>query len=97
MHKNPAIFPDPLEFIPERWESPTKEMKDSFVAFGGGSRICIGLHLAKMELRLATARFFMSFPGARVSGREGFAEGDMVPEMYFLMTPRRHRCLIKLA
>jgi hypothetical protein len=25
-------------FIPERWETPTKEMRDASLPFGGGSR-----------------------------------------------------------
>lgn len=38
MHRNPSLFPDPERFDPSRWVSPTKDMKDSFVPFGGGSR-----------------------------------------------------------
>ncbi|KAI2616232.1 putative cytochrome P450 [Hypoxylon sp. NC1633] len=94
MHRNPAVFRDPLRFDPSRWEKPTKAMKTAFVAFGGGSRICMGLHLAKMEMRLATARFFRRFPNARVSEMDGFTDADMEAEMYFLMAPRGKRCLI---
>ncbi|KAI2783193.1 putative cytochrome P450 [Daldinia loculata] len=94
MHRNPTVYPEPLKFDPSRWENPTQAMKDAFVPFGGGSRICIGLHLAKMELRLATARFFTRFPNATVSCLEGFTEQDMVPIMFFLMAPKGQRCLI---
>lgn len=38
LHRDPAIFKDPLEFIPERWLEPTQDMKDAFMPFGGGSR-----------------------------------------------------------
>jgi cytochrome P450 len=38
MHQDPVAFPDPGEFRPERWEKPTKEMKDAMMAFGLGSR-----------------------------------------------------------
>ncbi|KAI1490110.1 cytochrome P450 [Biscogniauxia mediterranea] len=96
LHKNPEAFPDPERFIPERWENPTKLMKDSFMPFGGGSRICIGLHLARIELRLATARFFRAFPNAKVSTSDGMSDADMAAEEYFLFVPRGHRCLIDL-
>ncbi|XXG96360.1 hypothetical protein Hte_002642 [Hypoxylon texense] len=96
MHRNPAVYPDPLKFDPERWAKPTKAMKDAFVPFGGGSRVCLGMHLARMELRLATARFFTRFPDAKASEKEGFSDGDMEPDMYFLMAPRKKRCLIEL-
>ncbi|KAI1456501.1 putative cytochrome P450 [Annulohypoxylon moriforme] len=95
MHRNPAVYPEPLKFDPSRWENPTKAMKDSFVPFGGGSRICLGLHLAKMELRLMTARFFTRFPNARPSSLEGFTDDDMDPKLFFLMQPKNQRCLIE--
>ncbi|KAI1877584.1 hypothetical protein JX265_003592 [Neoarthrinium moseri] len=38
MHRNPSVFPNPENFDPLRWNSPTKAMKESFVPFGGGSR-----------------------------------------------------------
>lgn len=57
--------------------------------------VCIGLHLAYIELRLATARFFLEFPTARMSSREGMSEKDMVQKLYFLMHPQAKRCLIE--
>lgn len=38
MHRNPDVFPNPDVFDPSRWDMPTKEMKDSFMPFGGGAR-----------------------------------------------------------
>ncbi|KAI0133364.1 cytochrome P450 [Hypoxylon sp. NC0597] len=93
-HRYPKVYPEPLKFDPSRWENPTKAMKDAFLPFGGGSRICIGIHLAKMELRLATARFFTRFPNSRVSRLEGFTDEDMEPALYFLLAPKSQRCLI---
>ncbi|KAI0529922.1 cytochrome P450 [Xylaria digitata] len=60
------------------------------------SRICSGLHLAKLELRLGTARFFKAFPNAKVSTHEGMCDEDMVPELFFLASPQGHRCLMEL-
>ena len=36
--RNPNIFPQPEEFRPERWENSTRDMRDSIMAFGSGSR-----------------------------------------------------------
>ncbi|KAK7998438.1 FAD/NAD(P)-binding domain-containing protein [Apiospora arundinis] len=55
-----------------------------------------GANLARMELRLATARFFKTFPNARVSSAEGFCDADMEPEMYFMLSPKSKRCLIEV-
>jgi cytochrome P450 len=38
LHRNPEVFARPDEFDLSRWTNPTKEMRDSFMAFGGGSR-----------------------------------------------------------
>lgn len=38
MHRDPRFFPNPLDFYPERWTSPTKEMEDASLPFGDRSR-----------------------------------------------------------
>lgn len=54
------------------------------------------MHLARMELRLATARFFLAFPNATISELEGMSDEDMQQMMYFLQAPKGKRCLVKL-
>ncbi|KAK2591845.1 hypothetical protein QQS21_010454 [Conoideocrella luteorostrata] len=95
LHRDPNIFPEPYEFDPKRWENPTKAMTEAFMPFGRGPRICIGLHLAYIELRLATVRFFQEFPNAQVSTREGMSDACMDPVAYFLMGPKGKQCLIE--
>ncbi|KAJ5548037.1 hypothetical protein N7513_005271 [Penicillium frequentans] len=95
LHRDPGIFADPDRFHPERWEDLSKDMKDASIPFGGGSRICIGIHLARIELRLATALFFRRFPQAKVSSSEGMSSDDMVMTAFFLMAPQGHRCLVE--
>ncbi|KAJ3474031.1 hypothetical protein NLG97_g10023 [Lecanicillium saksenae] len=95
MHRNPKVFSDPYTFNPSRWENPTKEMKDSMTAFGRGNRVCLGLHLALIELRLATALFFTRFPTAKMSALEGMSDKDMEPVMHFLASPAGSRCLME--
>ncbi|KAG9257164.1 cytochrome P450 [Emericellopsis atlantica] len=95
LHRDSAIFPRPLEFDPERWANPTKEMKDAFLAFGRGPRACLGLNLAWMELRMATAKFFLSFPDATVSGKVGMSDGSMHAKIFFLVKPSGGQCLVE--
>jgi cytochrome P450 len=58
MHRNPAFFPDPERFDPERWTPEARETrpKYSYFPFGAGARICIGERFAWTEgiLILAT-------------------------------------------
>ncbi|KAE8391491.1 cytochrome P450 [Aspergillus alliaceus] len=95
LHRMESIFPEPERFNPDRWETITKAMSEAFMPFGKGSRVCLGMHLARMELRLATALFFRAFPRAKVSTKEGMNDEDMRMKSYFLMTPSGHRCLIE--
>ncbi|KIW16435.1 hypothetical protein PV08_06487 [Exophiala spinifera] len=96
LHRLKDIFEDPLRFNPDRWATPSKEMKEAMMAFGGGARICLGIHLARMELRLATARFFTRFPSVQISRQHGMDDGDMEQEHYFLMAPKGHRLLVEV-
>ncbi|KAI0018876.1 cytochrome P450 [Xylariomycetidae sp. FL0641] len=95
LHMNEAVFPDPMRFDPGRWECPSKAMTDAIMPFGGGSRICIGMHLAYIEMRLGIAHFFRTFPDATPSTLEGFGDADMEQLLYFLSSPKNHRCLIE--
>ncbi|KAF4507941.1 hypothetical protein G6O67_004386 [Ophiocordyceps sinensis] len=97
MHRDPDTFPNPDEFDPTRWASPSKAMKDASMPFGRGPRICLGMHLAMAELRFATSRFFLAFPDARVSTLEGMCDEDMFQENHFVMSPKGKRCLIECA
>lgn len=56
LHLNPKVFPNPHEFLPERWLEPTPEMLRDSIAFGIGSRQCIARNLA-------TAGLFWSVEG----------------------------------
>ncbi|KIK51163.1 hypothetical protein GYMLUDRAFT_138266, partial [Collybiopsis luxurians FD-317 M1] len=57
------VFPDPDSFIPERWskENETLEMKTSFLSFGSGPRICLGQHLAWMQMRYNIAWLILDY------------------------------------
>ncbi|MCJ1479035.1 hypothetical protein MMC13_007719 [Lambiella insularis] len=56
VHTDERIFPDPWAFQPERWLGEEgKERRKYLMAFGKGSRSCIGVHLAHAELFLAVA------------------------------------------
>lgn len=63
-----------------------------FSPFGAGSRICIGIHLARMELRLGVCQFFRKIPHARLA--PSTSEKSMEMENFFLIAPRSHKCEI---
>lgn len=98
IQRDPSIFEDATSFKPARWDNPTTEMKDAFVAFGGGSRKCLGLHFAMVELRLALCHFYRTFTHGMelATGKEGWkGEDDMVAFQAFLARPRGQKCLLR--
>ncbi|KAK8040063.1 sterigmatocystin biosynthesis P450 monooxygenase, partial [Apiospora rasikravindrae] len=95
MHRDGAIFEEPETFDEHRFTRPqSPEQKLAFSAFGTGSRVCIGIHLARMELRLATALFFRECRGARLSPDTTDAVMEM--EHHFLVAPKGHFCNVTL-
>ncbi len=57
LHHDPAVFPDPDRFDPERFADDVRDTlpKYAYIPFGGGPRICIGNSFALMEARLVLA------------------------------------------
>ncbi|TVY43628.1 putative sterigmatocystin biosynthesis P450 monooxygenase [Lachnellula occidentalis] len=92
LHRDAAIFERPLDFIPERWFEPTQNMKDAFMPFGGGSRICLGIHLAYIEMALPAAKFFRACPTATIKT----TDEDMEVVNHLLIAPKGHKCGIGL-
>lgn len=68
--------------------------KAAFSPFGAGSRICIGMNLAYMELRLATAIFFRECKGAELASTT--TSESMEIENIFLIAPKAGECKVKI-
>ncbi|MFF2949802.1 cytochrome P450 [Kitasatospora sp. NPDC057965] len=50
LHHNPAFFPAPERFDPDRWIEPTVEARRAFLPFGAGPHRCIGSAFAVNEI-----------------------------------------------
>ncbi|HEY7760136.1 MAG TPA: cytochrome P450 [Burkholderiales bacterium] len=60
-NRDPAQFPDPDRLDLAR--SPNRHL-----AFGSGPHQCVGMHLARLEARVAIARFLARFPHYALAG-----------------------------
>lgn len=72
----------------------SNEQKTGLHPFGAGSRICIGLHLAWMELRLGAAMFFRHCKDARLAAC--MSDEMMEFDNRFLIAPKGHCCFVVL-
>lgn len=94
IHRNPEYFPDPERFLPERF-SPENEKKlprNAYIPFGTGPKVCIGQHLAMMEIQMVLAylcqHISISLP-ANFKDTEVLPQATLTPTPFKLvMTPR---------
>jgi cytochrome P450 len=65
-------FPEPERFRPERWLSGETAglPRFAYFPFGGGPRVCIGMHFALLELVLVVARVLQTTRFETVPGEE---------------------------
>lgn len=81
---------DPDRFYQKDLAGPQKY---AFGPFGGGTRICLGIHLAYMELRHGLAEFFRDCRDLELS--ELTTPESMEMENYFLISPKSKCCMVK--
>lgn len=63
IHRNPEIWENPDEFMPERFSKENMQDKHryAYFPFGGGPRLCIGNNFALMEMQLVVAMLVQKF------------------------------------
>ncbi|RDD35839.1 Thromboxane-A synthase, partial [Trichoplax sp. H2] len=67
-----AEWPDPEKFIPERFTQEEKQKRSSmsYLPFGAGPRICIGMRFALMEIKIALVTVLRTVKFIRVKETE---------------------------
>ena len=74
MHHDPRWFAEPLAFRPERFAPDAPEIpRGAYLPFGAGPRVCLGQHLAMVEMTVIAAmvlqRFDLSVPEGMAAPR----------------------------
>ena len=95
LHLDPRWFPEPELFRPERFLDNEETPRGAYIPYGNGPRICIGLHLANIELLcmatqlLEHTEWTLMEPGASVGHKICFAllPGNLVPLSFKIVAP----------
>lgn len=66
VHMDPEVYPNPKEFNPSRWDGLTPKA-GTFLPFGGGSRLCPGNDLAKLEISVFLHYFLLDYELVRLN------------------------------
>ena len=92
MHRQEEYFERCLEFIPERWNEPTAKAKTAWMAFGKGTRGCIGQNIAMITIKVAVSHLYKTFETRKpvvVPEKE-----DMDFKDYYMITPKADTCSV---
>ncbi|KAF6207685.1 hypothetical protein GE061_016132 [Apolygus lucorum] len=61
IHMDPKVYPEPDKHIPERWLGDSSIPVGSYLPFGYGPRLCIGMRLAMVELKSIVAKVLLNY------------------------------------
>eukprot|EP00106_Octopus_bimaculoides_P016891 XP_014784333.1 PREDICTED: cytochrome P450 3A19-like [Octopus bimaculoides] len=83
LHYNPKYWPEPEKFIPERFseEAKSKQVPFTYLPFGEGPRMCLGMRLAKLEFKIAAVEMIRNFKILRCEKTE-------VSSVFFIVCKR---------
>ncbi|TVU49879.1 hypothetical protein EJB05_01218, partial [Eragrostis curvula] len=71
-HWDPAVFPDPSQFDPARFEAASPVIPPfTYVPFGGGTRVCPGNEFARVETLVAVHHIVTRFKWKLATGCDG--------------------------
>ncbi|XP_071736065.1 ent-kaurenoic acid oxidase 1-like [Rutidosis leptorrhynchoides] len=84
LHQNPENFSKPKEFDPSRWDDFVPK-PGTYLPFGGGSRLCPGNDLAKLEVSVFLHHFLLNYSFKR--------ENPECPVMYLPHPRPKDHCL----
>ena len=97
LHRDESVYKNALEFDPTRWIDASDEelrlMNRSFMAFGAGVRMCLGLHLATEEIKLMVTSLYWRWSTTVAAGYDD--EDCMYVCDKYTVHPKGHYTLLE--
>lgn len=86
LHHREDYYPDAEKFIPQRMLAEFKKERHpyAFIPFGGGPRLCIGLHFAMMEMQLVLIHLLRNYQLSSAG------QGIVKPKPFLTLRPIKH-------
>jgi cytochrome P450 len=94
LHRDPAVFPDPERFDPDRWAEPgyRGRVRGVYLPFGAGVHRCIGEHLFLAQIVTTVATVCSRWQLDPAAGKPSRARTSALPRPGHLpVTARRRR------
>ncbi|KAK5047567.1 hypothetical protein LTR84_006664 [Exophiala bonariae] len=92
MHRQEEYFERNLEFVPERWNEPTASAKTAWMAFGKGTRGCIGQNIAMVTIKVAISHLYKTYETSKPTVLP--ASENMDFKDYYMITPVNDTCSV---
>ena len=79
---NPEYYPEPYKFDPGRWlrPDPVPNAAYPFLGWGAGRHLCVGMKVAKLEMKLILAMFLARYEFFLVDEDGNFPDPLPVPD-----------------
>ncbi|RUS74958.1 hypothetical protein EGW08_017271 [Elysia chlorotica] len=89
IHRDPSHYPDPEVFDPDRFSAENKSKRNplAFIPFGQGPRLCIGMRLAYLELKIALVQVLRKVK-VELNDTTVPRKGEEITTTYTLIFPR---------
>lgn len=88
MYRDPELFPQPEEFLPERWLRMNGQQMDATIkstsqlVWGHGARMCLGRRIAEQEMHITLSKIIQNFTLS-------YNHDDVEPILNTMLTPDR--------